>query len=446
MIENVFVNRTLNMKKIKYIGLDMDHTLIRYHTQNFETLVYQYVIDELITHQGYPEVLRTLVFDMLRAIRGLVVDCKRGNILKLNRYGAIRTSQHGIRHLDMKEQKSIYQSTYVDLNDTNYIAIDTSFSIAFCVLYGQLVDLKDRDVVSMPGFYVMAHDVLNAVDTVHAAGHLKKYISEHLEDFVQPDPNLVLYLHKYREQGKKIFIITNSDYEYTKILLDHAINPYLSAGTSWTSLFEYVITSSNKPRFFYDNLSFLKINPQDHTLSNIRGTIKPGVYQGGNATQFTKNLSLYGDEILYIGDHIYGDILRLKKACNWRTALVVEDLAQELQAQQQTKSIETELASAMQKKKILEKNLLHAASDPEESRNSLIRLDQSIVKLLQEKNAYYNPYWGSVFRAGAEETFFTYQVERYACIYMDRLSDLFAHSPMEYYRAERKRLPHDFVV
>jgi len=26
----VYVNRTLNLKKIKYLGLDMDHTLVRY--------------------------------------------------------------------------------------------------------------------------------------------------------------------------------------------------------------------------------------------------------------------------------------------------------------------------------------------------------------------------------------------------------------------------------
>ena len=40
-IHKVFVNRILNMKKIKLIGLDMDHTLIRYNSENFESLVYR---------------------------------------------------------------------------------------------------------------------------------------------------------------------------------------------------------------------------------------------------------------------------------------------------------------------------------------------------------------------------------------------------------------------
>ena len=34
--------------------------------------------------------------------------------------------------------------------------------------------------------------------------------------------------------------------------------------------------------------------------------------------------------MLYIGDHIYGDILRSKKTLGWRTMLVVPELETEL--------------------------------------------------------------------------------------------------------------------
>ena len=44
----VYVNRTLNLKKIKYIGLDMDHTLIRYNTENFERLSHSKIIEKLV--------------------------------------------------------------------------------------------------------------------------------------------------------------------------------------------------------------------------------------------------------------------------------------------------------------------------------------------------------------------------------------------------------------
>ena len=48
-------------------------------------------------------------------------------------------------------------------------------------------------------------------------------------------------------------------------------------------------------------------------MTNLNDKLVPGIYQGDKAEVFTKDLGLEGDEILYIGDHIYGDILRLKR-------------------------------------------------------------------------------------------------------------------------------------
>lgn len=42
-------------------------------------------------------------------------------------------------------------------------------------------------------------------------------------------------------------------------------------------------------------------------------------------------LGVKGKDILYIGDHIFGDILKSKKRQGWRTFLVVPELAKELQ-------------------------------------------------------------------------------------------------------------------
>lgn len=42
-------------------------------------------------------------------------------------------------------------------------------------------------------------------------------------------------------------------------------------------------------------------------------------------------MSSAGDEVLYVGDHIYGDIVKSKKDIGWRTMLVVPELALELE-------------------------------------------------------------------------------------------------------------------
>lgn len=41
-------------------------------------------------------------------------------------------------------------------------------------------------------------------------------------------------------------------------------------------------------------------------------------------------LGAKGRDVLYVGDHIYGDILKSKKKRGWRTFLVVPELGQEL--------------------------------------------------------------------------------------------------------------------
>ncbi|CDZ78681.1 HAD superfamily (subfamily IG) hydrolase, 5'-nucleotidase [Legionella massiliensis] len=458
MNSKVFVNRILNMKKIKLIGLDMDHTLIRYNTKNFESLVYKLVIQQLIEKKHYPEAIQKFQFDFQDAIRGLIVDSKNGNILKLSRYGAIRHSFHGTKQINYIEQKKIYRSIYVDLNDSNYFAIDTSFSIAFCALFSQLIDLKDERPADLPSYATIALDVLNTVDKIHSDGSIKSVISQNLDEYVLKEPEVVEGLKRYIRYGKKIFILTNSEFFYTKLLLDYAINPFLKEGETWHDLFEYVITLANKPRFFYDKLRFLSINPDNGTMTNLQGRISPGVYQGGCATKFTEDLDINGDEILYIGDHIYGDIVRLKKDCNWRTALVVEELGQEINSQKNALPVERKIVSSMDVKKVLEEKYLerHTQDIEEQShvheaelqelQKQIASIDAEISKLLQEEQGFYNRRWGRVFRAGAEESYFAYQVDRFACIYMEKLADLLEQSPLTYFRANRRLLAHDVEI
>ncbi len=461
MNQKVFVNRILNMKKIKYIGLDMDHTLIRYQTENFESLVYKLVVENLIATKNYPKALLLLHFIFDDSIRGLIIDSKNGNILKLSRYGAIRHSYHGTKLIDYSEQSKIYRSIYVDLKDNNYMAVDTSFSIALCVLFGQIVDYKDEHPDELlPPYSVIATDVLSAVDKVHADGSLKKIIAEDLPHYVVKEPALIEGLKRYIRYGKKFFVLTNSDFFYTKLLLDYAINPYLTEGETWQQLFQVVITLANKPRFFYDTPKFLTINPKDGTMTNTNGPIVSGVYQGGHARKFTEDLKLNGDEILYIGDHIYGDILRLKKDCNWRTALVVEELGDEIASQKKAHPIEKKIQAQMEIKKGLEQGYidlcskriddensssltLDASEELQEWQKKIATIDSQISELLHQEQALYNTKWGRVFRAGAEESYFAYQVDRYACIYMEKLSDLLTHSPLTYFRANRRALAHD---
>jgi HAD superfamily 5'-nucleotidase-like hydrolase len=451
------VNRTLNLKRIRYIGLDMDHTLIRYYSNEFEKLSHSVMKEKLIKNKHYPDDVRNLKFDYDIAIRGLVIDRKKGNILKLNRHSAIRASFHGLTPVDFKTQQKVYKSTYIDLSDPSYLAVDTTFSISLATLIAQVIELKKSNPADYPDFAVIADDVLNVLDEAHRDGSLKDVVKKDLDRFILKDPVLVTNLERFKKHGKKVFIVTNSDFEYTKLLLDYAINPYLKEHRTWMDLFELTITSAQKPRFFFDNLKFLKVNPADGTMLNHYDKLVPGVYQGGCATMFTNDLGLEGDEILYIGDHIYGDILRLKKDCGWRTAMVIEELHHEVDANKKTEPLINEIETLMKKKEPMEDELtdlmtrrIEKNSPIDEGKidglqKTISEIDGQISGLIKKQQSMYNSHWGQLMRAGNEESYFAYQVDRYACVYMAKLADLLELSPRTYFRAPRRPLSHEII-
>ena len=80
------------MRKIKYIGLDMDHTLVRYDSKAFEELAHQIMLKKLVEQKNYPEAILQLKFNFDLAIRGLVIDRRKGNLLKVSRHR--RTLKH----------------------------------------------------------------------------------------------------------------------------------------------------------------------------------------------------------------------------------------------------------------------------------------------------------------------------------------------------------------
>jgi HAD superfamily 5'-nucleotidase-like hydrolase len=456
MNSKVYINRTLNLKRIRYIGLDMDHTLIRYHSEEFEKLSHSIIKEKLVKNKNYPEAIKDLPFKYDLAIRGLVIDRRKGNILKLNRHSSIRASHHGLKPIDFKTQQKVYQSTYIDLSDSNYMAVDTTFSISLATLIAQIVELKQNNTeILFPDYAVIADDVLYALDEAHRDGSLKSIVQKDLARFIIKDPKVVEGLEKFKRHGKKVFIVTNSDFHYTKLLLDYAINPFLKDHKSWMDLFEYVITSGQKPRFFFDDLKFLSINPADGTMTNVNANLTPGIYQGGSAKIFTNQLQLQGDEILYIGDHIYGDILRLKKDCGWRTAMVIEELAQEVTSNLKAQPINDDIESLMHKKEPMEDELTHLMTRKteklggydenriEELQKTISEIDGQISALIKKQQSLYNPHWGQLMRAGNEESYFAYQVDRYACVYMAQISDLFDLSPRTYFRAPRRPLSHE---
>ncbi|MBL6990646.1 MAG: HAD-IG family 5'-nucleotidase [Bacteriovoracaceae bacterium] len=447
---SVFTNRTLNMKKIKAIGFDMDHTLIKYFTKNFEAYTYNAIKEKLIKSKNYPELIRTLTFDFDRVIQGLVIDKHRGNLLKLSRFGKVKSSYHGTSKIDFQEQNRIYAGKEIDLNAPHIKSLDTSFSLSHGILFSQLVDLKDKLGSKFSSYETIADDLREVLDAAHQDGTLKDEVRKNIKQYIQTDPQLPKLLELYKENGKKLIIITNSDYAYTKLLMDYVFNPHLEKHKSWMDLFEITITNSCKPRFFLEKQDFLKVDPSTGLMSNTSGPVEPGIYQGGSAAKLQKDLKMLPNEILYLGDHIYGDVLSIKKTFSWRTALVIEPLFEELASIKKAKEVQLEIDNKMEIKRIREHKLNELFSNKNKGKvNELYRqieeINNSISTDIELYQSYFNPYWGELLRSGHEESRLAGHVEKYACIYMASVNDLLMHSPRTYFRPIKRIMPHEYI-
>ncbi len=65
---SIFVNRSLQLDRIKFYGFDMDYTLALYKSPEFEELTFQQVVESLI-ELGYPEQIREFVYDRTFPLR-----------------------------------------------------------------------------------------------------------------------------------------------------------------------------------------------------------------------------------------------------------------------------------------------------------------------------------------------------------------------------------------
>lgn len=147
-----------------------------------------------------------------------------------------------------------------------------------------------------------------------------------------------MVLARIRESGAKVFLLTNSDYNFTnkimKYIFDfpHGAKPE-EPHRDWKTYFDVIVVDARKPLFFGEGTILRQVDTETGALKigTHMGPLQPGqVYSGGSCEVFTNFINAKGKDVLYIGDHIFGDILKSKKIRGWRTFLVVPELVQEL--------------------------------------------------------------------------------------------------------------------
>jgi HAD superfamily 5'-nucleotidase-like hydrolase len=464
----LFCNRTLNMRAIKAIGYDMDYTLIHYKVEAWEQRAYEHMRNRLVA-LGWP--VAHLTFDPMLAMRGLIIDTEKGNLLKANRFGFVKKALHGTRSMDFETQRNEYARTIIDLADRRWVFLNTLFSLSEACLYAQVVDLLDAGKLPGPMGYTDVYEhVRRSLDATHMEGALKAEIIADPARYLIQDPDTTLALLDQKNAGKKLLLITNSEWAYTLPMMHAAVDPYLPQGMTWRELFDVVIVSARKPEFFTTRSSLFEVVTapgHEGLLRPHSGPLKAGVpYFGGSATEVERFLGMSGDEILYVGDHMFGDVHVTKNVLRWRTALILRELEDEIRAISAFRATEVRLAEKMVEKERLEAESCQLrleiqrrrqgygpreASTPDEQlhtrvfelRTQLEALDAEIGPLARAASELANPIWGLLTRAGNDKSHLARQVERYSDIYTSRVSNFLFATPFVYLRSPRGSLPHD---
>jgi len=465
----VFVNRNLKLEKIEMIGFDMDYTLAVYEKRLSEELAYDMTLARLVLERGYPADIGAIRYEPSFVMRGLVIDKEHGNILKVDRYNHVGRCYHGRRLLSADERRALYGQERLRLGSPRYAWIDTLFALPEACLYACIVDLLESTDRSV-SYQQLYDDIRATIDAVHRDGSLKAELRKELPRYIGRDADLGPTLHKLRSAGKKLFLATNSHWDYTDAVMKHLLDGALAEYPHWTRYFDHILVGTQKPHFFSEGHPFLELDGEGNVLGETRVPERGRVYQGGNLTDFEAATGIGGDRVLYVGDHIYGDILRSRKHSLWRTCLIVEELEEEIahlqrhaEALRSLRACEHErqeaedelnhhkLAAATLERRMeraddpstLEEPFRAAKAEIERVRRRRRQLDEEIDRLEQAIEHGANPHWGLLFKEGSENSRFGEQVENFACIYTGRVTNLLAYSPMQYFRSPREVMPHE---
>jgi HAD superfamily 5'-nucleotidase-like hydrolase len=394
----------------------------------------------------------------------------------MDRHNHCGRAYHGRRPLTYEDVKRLYRDEKIHLSLPRFAWIDTLFALPEACLFAQIIESMESrgDKVA---YWKLYDDIRESIDTVHRDNSLKRIVKQDLARFLMKDLELGPALHKLRSGGKKLFLLTNSFWDYTEEVMKFVLDGVLPEYPSWRNYFDIVITGAQKPGWFSEKRPILELDERGAPVGEARGLERGRIYQGGSLVEFERMGGIGGDRVLYVGDHIYGDILRSKKSSLWRTCMIVQELEPELawlehngasleemaRLEEMRARLDDEISNRKTGLNILDRRIERDALEGSERaqmerarremkhelerlRRALRDADGRIGELEREVELGFNRYWGLTFKEGNENSRFGEQIEDYACVYTSRVSNLLFYSPMQYLRALRATMPHERLM
>lgn len=456
----IFVNRSLHLENIKFYGFDMDYTLAEYKSPAYERLGFALSVERLVS-MGYPTQILQFEYDPSFPVRGLWFDSLYGTLLKVDSYGNILVCVQGFEFLKHSQVYELYPNKFLQLDESRVYVLNTLFNLPETYLLACLINyfttspnysrehtgVRSGDLLM--SFNSIFQDVRSAVDWIHIHGDLKERTIQNLSDYVNKDPRLPMFLARIRQSGAKVFLLTNSDYWFTNMIMTYLFDYSYGASPTephrdWQTYFDIVVVDAKKPLFFSEGTILRQVDTKTGALkmgTHIGPLLKGQVYSGGSCDIFTKLIGAKGKDVLYVGDHIFGDILKSKKIRGWRTFLVIPELVQELHVW----TDKCQYFAELQNFDIALGNMYKNLDSSTNEKPDISKLRMAMRDVTHKMDLSYGM-MGSLFRSGSRQTFFSSQVTRYADLYAATFLNLIYYPFSYMFRAPAMLMPHESTV
>jgi HAD superfamily 5'-nucleotidase-like hydrolase len=164
--------------------------------------------------------------------------------------------------------------------------------------------------------------------SITEVGYFYKAISENKEMYLHKDETMLNALRSLRSQGKTLFLVTDSNYEYVDMLMS------FSYGSEWKDIFDFIVIDAKKAHFFgLEEKPFRKLEISNHCRvgSEVRDLDRHAIYTSGSAKYLEKilrnsSVEAKDERILYLGDNCSHDILPVLKLKGWDCVCILEEL------------------------------------------------------------------------------------------------------------------------
>ncbi|XP_010790629.1 5'-nucleotidase domain-containing protein 3 [Notothenia coriiceps] len=444
--DTIFANNEMSLRDTEVYGFDYDYTLA-FYSRNLHTLIFNIARDILITNHRYPEGLRDYEYIPNFAVRGLHYDVQKGLLMKIDAFHYIQlgTVYRGLDAVPDEEVIAMYEGCHVPLENMSDFYGKSSHGQTM-KQFMDIFSLPEMTLLSCVNDFFMRHnidyepvhlykDVKEAIRDVHVKGIMYRAVEADIGKYICYAEQSHAVLKKLAEHGKKMFLITNSPFDF----VDRGMN--FIVGKDWRDLFDIVIVQADKPGFFNDRRKpFRRVTDNGALLwDRIHKLEKGKIYKQGNLYEFLRLTGWGGSKVLYFGDHIYSDLADLTLKHGWRTGAIIPELRKEIKIMNTEEYVHM-MAWLQALTGLIEQMQVHR--DPASQAVVEEWISEREDMRAQTKDIF-NPQFGSLFRTYHNPTYFSRRLSRFADIYMPSISCLLNYDFQHTFFPRRTPLQHE---